>query len=78
MIRATLLRLVVAWGMALAGAGLMANDLDNLLGLGLLVVGFIWGTVLLFVLAGQLLVFGLSGLLHDIDTTRERDPWNRW
>lgn len=78
MIKETLLRLVIAWTMAAAGVGLLANDLNNLLGIALFGLGFVWGTLLLFFLSFQLLVYGLSGIIHDIDENRKRDRWNRW
>lgn len=77
-IKGTFFRLVIAGGMTLAGLAVIADDHSNVFGIALLGIGFVWGTILLFVLSAQLLLYGVSGILHDIKATQEHDPWNRW
>ncbi len=78
MIRGTILRLFGAGGLCLLGLATFAGGSSSGIGILLLAVGFIWGTILLFVLSAQLLEYGLSGIVHDINGDQEHDPWNRW
>ena len=78
MITGTILRLFAAGGLCLLGLATLGGGSGSAIGIGLLAVGFIWGTILLFVLSAQLLEYGLSGIVHDINRNQEHDPWNRW
>lgn len=75
MIGSTLVRLAQAGLISLAGLVWLAKDNGNLLAGALVALGLVWGTMLLFILSYYLLVYGLSGLLDDIEANRRRDRW---
>jgi len=77
-IKGTILGLFGACGVGLLGLLMLMDSSSNVIGVLLLCVGFVWGTVLLFVLSAQLLMYGLTGIAHDIGAAHDRDPWNRW
>ena len=78
MIKRTILRLLGAGVLGLLGLGFLAGDTDNVFAMGMIVVAFLWGTVEMFILSAQLLMYGLSGIIHDLDQSQRHDPWNRW
>ncbi len=78
MIKGTILGLLAAGSLMLLGVSSDQDGIASPLGIILLGVGFVWGTILLFVLSAQLLLYGLSGIAHDIGQAQERDPWKRW
>lgn len=78
LIKGTILGLLGAGTLCLLGLGSLAGNSSSALGTILIVVGFVWGTILLFVLSFQLLEYGLTGILHDIGQNEEHDRWNRW
>ncbi|CAN5649943.1 hypothetical protein BH20CHL7_BH20CHL7_16500 [soil metagenome] len=78
MITGTLLRLLAAGGLMLLGVASFGGGTVSALGFVLLAVGFVWGTILLFVLSAQLFMYGITGIAHDIGLSQEDDPWNRW
>lgn len=78
MIKRTILRLLSAGGLGLFGLLILAGDTSNVVAIGMLAVGFVWGTIELFVLSTQLLMCGLTGIAHDNDQAQKHDPWNRW
>ena len=78
MIRRSLFRLLCAGGLGLFGASLLTGDSSGGPGVALLAVAGIWGLIELFILSALLFLYGISGLVHDIGATQDRDPWNRW
>ena len=79
MIRRSLFRLLCAGGLGLFGASLLTGDSSGGgVGVALLAVAGVWGFLELFILSALLFLYGISGLVHDIGATQDRDPWNRW
>jgi hypothetical protein len=81
MIRASLLRLLLAGGLAPLGLLLSTpNQWGEPNGLGVLLglAGIVWGIVEMFILAALLFTYGLSGIAHDIGSINDHDPWHRW
>ena len=78
MIRASFLRLLCAGGLCLLALALPSPDGDNSLAAIALVVGAVWGVIEMFILAGLLFIYGVSGLIHDIGSINDHDPWHRW
>ena len=78
MIRASFVRLLLAGGLCLLGFALSSPGGDKTLAVTVLVAGMIWGVIEMFILAGLLFIYGVSGLVHDIGAINNHDPWNRW
>ena len=78
MIKRSLFRLLCAGGLGLFGGSLLTGDSSGGLGVALLAVAGIWGLLELFILSALLFLYGISGLVHDIGATQDRDYWNRW
>ena len=78
MIRASFARLLLAGGLCLLGVALSTPSGDNSLAVIALVIGAVWGVIEVFILAGLLFIYGVSGLIHDIGAINDHDPWHRW
>jgi hypothetical protein len=78
MIRASFARLLLAGGLCLLGLAMSTPGGDNSLAVIVLVAGMIWGVIEMFILAGLLFIYGVSGLAHDIGSINDHDPWHRW
>ena len=78
MIKRSLFRLLCAGGLGLLGASVLTGDSSGGVGAALVVVAGLWGLLELFILSGLLFLYGISGLVHDIGATQDRDPWHRW
>lgn len=77
-IRTSFLRLCLAGGLCLLGLLLLGSGGWVALSAAMLIVGGVWVAIELLVLGGLLLVYGLTGLAHDIGANSDRDPWHRW
>ncbi len=78
MILKSFLRLLCAGGLCLLSFAFLSPGGDNGLAAMIAIVGIVWGIIELFILSGLLLLYGVSGIVHDIGAINERDPWNRW
>lgn len=77
MITKSTLRFIGAVLLGLVGLG-MASGSGGGFGIVLVAIAFVWGVIELFLLSALLLLYGVSGIVHDIGATQDRDPWNRW
>jgi membrane-bound ClpP family serine protease len=77
-IRASILRLLLAGGVCLLSFAFYSPGGDNTLAVVLLCAGALWGLVELFILSALLFTYGVSGFIHGIGAINQHDPWHRW
>jgi hypothetical protein len=78
LIKRSILRLFCAGCLMLLGLATIAPDPyggGNILAFGVLVVGFLWATLELFILTALLLMH--TAIADVIDPSRKGDPWKR-
>jgi hypothetical protein len=77
-IRASIVRLLLAGGLILIGLAIYRPDGDDGVAYLLMLIGIGWGLLELLILCGLVFMYGVSGLIHDASAVDERDPWHRW
>jgi len=79
-IKASIFRLILTVGVGALGCIVLAQDPQSPdpISYILLGVAFLWGCVEVLVLCSLLLAYFVTGFVHDIGATQDRDPWGRW